>query len=206
MGMKRLFTEVQTGLLEEAFNVGAGNAVTALSQILQRDTDMSFPVFKGFLNALSLDDYSDIGNNGTIVEMNIVGELQGGLVVLFPDTDGIKLTDLVRQAREEQRGEDVPDISIITETSNIMAGTFLTSIHDLCGLNIFHTVPVTKKWGTKNHGNMLLREDKNHDDAMFVITNEFIINQANIRTYLLVILSSNSVIRLVQAMEKLKVE
>ena len=205
MLVKGLFTETQLSLLEEALNIGAGNAVTALSQILQCDTDMSFPVLKGVLTSRASEIYQSIGTPIISVEMNIVGELQGALQVVMPEGDEHKLTNLIRQAKEEQKAEGVPDISIFTEASNIMAGAFLNSIHDFCGLNIYHTVPVEKR-DTDYMAGMLKKYADDRSDAVLVITNEFIVNKSNIKAYLLVILSPASTTRLIEAIENIRVE
>jgi chemotaxis protein CheC len=205
MEVKELFTEDQIGLLEEALNIGAGNAVTALSQILQCDTDMSFPVLKGYLTPLATEPFQALGANNTTVEMNIVGELQGGIAVVIPEADGVKLTNLVRQAREEQRGEGIPDISILTEATNIMAGSFLTALHDFCELNAFHTVPTSEQRNSSYLNQMIQKYADDSSDVLLVITNEFIVNKSDIKAYLLVILSAPSTTKLVRSIEKMRV-
>jgi chemotaxis protein CheC len=205
MLIKGLFTENQLGLLEEALNIGAGNAVTALSQILQCDADMSFPVLKGILASRAAEIYQSTGIDIIGVEMNIVGELQGALLVVIPENDEHKLTNLIRQAKEEQRGEGIADSSIITETSNIMAGAFLTSIHDFCGLNVFHTVPVAEKRGASYLSGMLGKYADDPNGAVLVITNEFTVNKSNIKAFLLVILSQASTSKLIEAIERIRV-
>jgi chemotaxis protein CheC len=205
MDIHELFTENQRGLLEEALNIGAGNAVTALSQILQCDTDMSFPVLKGFLTPLTPATFQNIADNSTCVEMEIVGELQGGLAVVIPNTDVNKLTGIIRQARDEQRAEGVADISILTETSNIMAGSFLTALHDFCGLNIFHTVPTSEPRNPEYLLNIIQKQADHSSDVLLVITNEFIVNKLDVKAYLLVILSADSTSNLIQAIEKIRV-
>lgn len=204
MDIKTIFTESRIGLLEEAFNIAAGNAVTALSQILRCDTDMSMPVFKGVLFPLTSDAFDCLEYNGTYVETHIVGELQGELAVVVPDTDEKKIVNLIRQAREEQRAEGVPDSSIIIETGNILAGTFLTAIHDFCGLNVFHTIPIIER----SHPDYLLNKVQSCIDEgssiMLVVNTEFTVNQANIKAYMIVVLGIDQAAALVQAIEKIR--
>jgi chemotaxis protein CheC len=204
MDIGELFTENQIGLLEEALNIGAGNAVTALSQILLCDTDMTLPVVKGVLSPLTTDIFQSIGSNSTCVEMNIVGELQGVLVTIIPETDERYITDLIRQAKEEQRAEGVPDSSIIAETSNILAGAFLTAIHDFCKLNIFHTVPVSENCTSHDFLGRIQQSADDSSNIILVMTNEFVINKSNIKAYLLVILSPDNAKQLIQAIEKIQ--
>jgi chemotaxis protein CheC len=199
----KLFNTNQIGLMEEALNIGAGNSITALSQILQCDTDMSLPVLKGYLNPLTPETFQSIDENTLTVEMNIVGELQGGLIVVISDTDGLKLTKMIRQAREEQHADEVPDISILTETANIMAGSFLTAIHDFCGLNVFHTVPLASVHHSNDLFKLIPKYGDSSDDVI-IVTNEFSINQLNIQAYLLVVLSPESTKAFVKAIENVK--
>jgi chemotaxis protein CheC len=202
--IKELFTESQIDLIEEALNIGAGNAVTALSQILQCDADMLLPVMQSYTPPFTPEILQNMNNNCIAVEMEIVGDLRGVMMVVIPEMDGKILTNLIRQAKEEQRGEGVPDLSIILETSNILAGSFLTAIHDFCGLNIFHTLPNSEKGISKSLVEMIRESLHDTGDIMLVITNQFIINKSNIKAELLVILTPGNIKSLVSAIENLR--
>jgi chemotaxis protein CheC len=206
MNIEGLFTERQIDLLQEALNIGAGNAVTALSQILQCDTDMSFPLLQSYSPPLKADIFQNIGDNCIAVEMGIVGELRGGLVVIIPQQDENKLTDLIRHAKDEQRGEGIPDLSIILELSNILAGAFLTAIHDFCGLNIFHTLPNSENGNCKSLVELLQQSLNGANDIVLVITNQFTVNKSNIKADLLVVLSPDDINMLVRAIENTRAE
>jgi chemotaxis protein CheC len=201
MDMQDTLTENQIDLLQEALNIGAGNAVTALSQLLQCDTDMSFPVMDDFQSSLTSEALRKLIGNNTNIEMSIIGELQGGLVIIIHEDDELKLTNMIRYAKEEQRGEGVPDISLITEIANIMAGVFLTAIHDFCKLNIFHSIPIVGKGVSDSLVNVLNQPDNKAGETVLLITNEFIINNSSIRTYLIMILSTSNSIKLIKAIE-----
>jgi chemotaxis protein CheC len=204
MDIERIFTQNNIGLLEEAFNIAAGNAITALSQILLCDTDMSLPVLKGVLTPFSSEVFDRIECNSTLVEMNIVGELQGELAIVIPDSDERKLVSLIREARDEQRADGVPDSSIIVETGNILAGTFLTAIHDFCGLNLYHTVPLYKNAYSNNSFEKMQHSINASRNVMLMVTTEFMVNKANIRAYMLVVLTIDQVNRFIQAIEKIR--
>jgi chemotaxis protein CheC len=204
MDIEGLFSETQIGLLTEALNIGAGNAITALSQILLCDTDMTLPVLKCYFPPLTSDIFQVPRSSSTWVETSLVGELQGGLVIIIPDADKTNLTNMIRQAREEQRAEDVPDSSIIIETSNILAGAFLTAIHDFCGLNVFHTVPIYENSKSNDLFSSLQQPVNEAGNVLLVITNEFIVNKSNIKAYLLVILSPDNTARLIHAIENIR--
>ena len=201
MDINEVFSHSQVGLLGEALNIGAGNAVTALSQLLQRDTDMGLPVLHGFLSPLSSENIGSFLGNKTRVGMNIVGELQGGLVFVIPEDDENGFANLIRQAKEEQRCAGVSDISLVVEIANIMAGVFLTAIHDFCGLNIFHTVPIAGKGVPDSLHGILQHTTDDPDELMLLITNEFSIDTSNMKTQLLVLLSVSNASRLIQAIE-----
>jgi chemotaxis protein CheC len=204
MDIEGLFPETQIGLLTEALNIGAGNAITALSQILMCDTDMTLPVLKCCYSPLTSDIFPGAGVDSTWVEMSLVGEIQGGLAIIIPDTDKTKLTKMIRQAREEQRAEDVSDSSIIIETSNILAGAFLTAIHDFCGLNVFHTVPMFENSTSNNLLDNLQQPVNDAGNVLLILTNEFFVNKSNIKAYMLVIFSPDNTTRLIHAIENIR--
>ena len=205
MELTKSFSEEQLILLEEALNIGAGNAVTALSQMLLCDVEMSFPLLQGFGFPLPDATLNNFMGANTRIEMSMVGELKGGLVVIIRDEDEIKITDMLREARIEQQGDGVENTSLIVEIANILAGVFLTAIHDFCDLHIYHSVPVAARGFPLFLINQVQQSVGETDDVVLLVTNEFSINKFSTRAYLMVILSQADSLKLVNAIEKVKI-
>lgn len=129
-------------ILTEIGNIGAGNAATALSEILQGRVDMSVPKvgilkFKELINELN-------GPENIIVAIlvEVSGDLDGFILFALETECALTLLRLVGM----EYGKDVfslseLEMSTLTEITNILTGTYLTAVCDMTGLAINATVP-----------------------------------------------------------------
>lgn len=128
-------------VLKELGNIGAGNAMTALSQLLQCKVDMKVPQVK-------LLEFADVA--GTMggeeqimagVFLGVEGEISGSMMFLVED-------GAARHLIERMMGMSLPDacwdemsISALKEVGNIITGAYLNSLSTLTNLKIYPTVP-----------------------------------------------------------------
>lgn len=130
-------------VLREIGNIGAGNATTALAQMLQRKVDMKVP-------KADLFEFRDlgkvIGGEETImagVYMVVEGDIQGSMMFLLERESAKHLVDQML-GRYGTSGSDEfgeMEISVLKEMGNIMTGAYLNSLSDLTGLKIYPTAP-----------------------------------------------------------------
>lgn len=128
-------------VLKELGNIGAGNATTALAQMLQCKVDMKVPQVK-------------------LLEFNEVGELMGGeeqimagiyLCVEGDITGSIMFLlkkDSARHLITKLMGMELPDeefgemeVSALKEIGNIITGAYLNSLSTITNLKIYPSVP-----------------------------------------------------------------
>lgn len=105
--------------------------------------------------------------------MGIVGNVRGNLFFIVPHEHKAGLMTLAERARpgfgKVKMGHDE---SVFEEIGNIMAGVYLTAIHDFTGLNIYHTVPCMST-------DMLLSLiDENIDDKTMAASNFILIENS----------------------------
>lgn len=130
-------------VLREIGNIGAGNATTALAQMLQRKVDMKVPKADLF----EFRDLGDvIGGEETImagVYMVVEGDIQGSMMFLLRKESCKHLIDQMfgeyGNSDAEEFGE--MEISVLKEMGNIMTGAYLNSLSDLTGLKIYPSAP-----------------------------------------------------------------
>lgn len=130
-------------VLREIGNIGAGNATTALAQMLQRKVDMKVPKADLF----EFRDLGDvIGGEETImagVYMVVEGDIQGSMMFLLRKESCKHLIDQMLgeygNSDAEEFGE--MEISVLKEMGNIMTGAYLNSLSDLTGLKIYPSAP-----------------------------------------------------------------
>ncbi|MBQ8262071.1 MAG: chemotaxis protein CheC [Lachnospiraceae bacterium] len=128
-------------VLKEIGNIGAGNATTALSQMLNTKVDMKVPQVR-------LMEFKEVGTTMGGEEQIVAGIY---LVVEGDITGSIMFMQKKESARimvsklmgMEPQGEDFTEIemSALKEIGNIITGAYLNSLSTLTNLTIYPSVP-----------------------------------------------------------------
>ena len=135
-------TPVQLDALKEIGNVGAGNAATALSQIINKRIDMNVPK----VSILPLGDVPDIvGGPDTMVAgvyLRVFGQAPGSILFLMPINSAF---DLVNMLMGHEKTQDhtftAMDESALMEIGNILASAYLNSLSYFTKLTILPSIP-----------------------------------------------------------------
>ncbi|WP_375143122.1 chemotaxis protein CheC [Paenibacillus sp. D2_2] len=129
-------------VLKEVGNIGAGNAATALSRLLNKPIDMAVPK----VQMLPFEAISDqVGGAEQVVLavfLRVEGDAPGNLFFILSPEAAKKL--LHRLAGfEVSDGEDFSEMewSALSEIGNILAGSYLSSLADFTMLQMTPTVP-----------------------------------------------------------------
>jgi chemotaxis protein CheC len=134
--------EAHVDLLREIASIGCGNAVTALSSLLNKRIKMSVPV----VNLLDFKDVSECigGAENTImgVLVGISGDING--IMMFTvqlDVANILINMLL--GRQDSSSESFTEIehSALTEVGNILTSSYLSSLANLTQTTIKQSVP-----------------------------------------------------------------
>ncbi len=129
-------------VLKELGNIGAGNATTALSQMINAKVDMSIPR----VELLEFKDLSDIvGGAETIVAgilLMLEGDIDGMMMFMLDRLSAHRLVSLLMGVEiSEGREFSEMEISALKEIGNIIAGAYLSSLSTLTSLKIISSVP-----------------------------------------------------------------
>lgn len=130
-------------VLREIGNIGAGNAMTALAQILQRKVDMEVPK----ADLIEFHDIGEaIGGEETImagVYMVVEGDISGSMMFLLEKGSARHLVNQMLGGYGDPNAEDFGEMemSALKEIGNIMTGAYLNSLSDLTRMKIFPSVP-----------------------------------------------------------------
>ena len=141
-------SELQRDALKEVGNIGAGHAATALSQLLNTTVKLAEPT----IDVLKFRDLSNrIGHPDRSVaalHMYIRGEAPGQMVVLFDRDQAQEFVNrfIKRIIGDIQIFDSIID-STLKELGNIIAGSYLTALISLTGINLLPSVP-TLSYGT----------------------------------------------------------
>ena len=213
----KYFTDEQLDFIKEMMNIGAGNAATALQQMLQQRVDLTIPNIR----ALPIIQVSSIFDNPSLqvvcVKMGMVGDVNGYLFFIVPEEHRKTLGNIVKQvtpglSQLKDQPADNMDNSTLAEVGNIVSGTYLAAIHDFCELNIYHTVPVVAIDMIQALLDEILIELNCpietaialKAEIALIIENEFSLEAERFKTFLLVIPLNESIEVLAKSMEQAK--
>ena len=141
-------SDLQKDALKEVGNIGAGHAATALSQLLNTTVKLSEPS----IDVIKFRDLSSrVGYENRIVaalHMYVRGEAPGQMVVLFDRENVLEFVNVFikRIIGDIQIFDSIVD-STLKELGNIIAGSYLTALISLTGINLLPSVP-TLSYGT----------------------------------------------------------
>ena len=128
-------------ILRELGNTGAGNATTALAEMLQCKVDMSVPKvglleFKEVGMAMGGEEQIMAG-----IYLGVEGDITGSIMFLLEKNSARFLVSKLMGM--ELEGDDFSEMeySAMKEVGNIITGAYLNSLSSLTNLKIFPTIP-----------------------------------------------------------------
>ncbi|MCH5257401.1 MAG: chemotaxis protein CheC [Lachnospiraceae bacterium] len=128
-------------VLREIGNIGAGNATTALAQMLQCKVDMSVPKvalleFKEVGDAMGGEEQVMAG-----IYLGVEGDITGSIMFLLEKNAARFLVSKLMGM--ELEGDDFSEMefSALKEVGNIITGAYLNSLSALTNLVIYPTIP-----------------------------------------------------------------
>lgn len=135
-------------VLKELGNIGAGNATTALAQMLGSKVDMAVPQVQ-LLDFNVLGD--TVGGEDEImagIYLQVEGDIQGNMMFIQKKVSAAHLINKMMAGMIEIKDEEVADYefgemecSAIKEVGNIITGAYLNALSSLTGLKIYPSVP-----------------------------------------------------------------
>ena len=147
-GQTLKLNELQKDALKEVGNIGAGHAATALSQLLNTKINLTEPR----IDVIKFRDLATrVGHENRVIaalHMYVRGEAPGQMVVIFDREQALDFVNVFikRIIGEIQVFDSIVD-STLKELGNIIAGSYLTAIIQLTGINLLPSVP-TLSYGT----------------------------------------------------------
>lgn len=145
MNFKNGLSIVQMDVLQEIGNIGAGNAATSMSKLLNKKIDMHVPSVK----FIAFDEVMDMMGGPDNLIVAIMIRIQGNapgtvfFILTVPEAE-----NLVRQITADSEfmifGDEAPTelaISALQEVGNILAGSYLSALSDFTNINMQPSVP-----------------------------------------------------------------
>ncbi|MGQ9629634.1 MAG: chemotaxis protein CheC [bacterium] len=135
-------TSIELDALKEVGNIGAGNAATALSQIIDKKIIMTVPK----VSIVRLEQVQDVvGGPETLVVgiyTRVLGDAPSNIMFLLPRESGLALVDMV-MGRPQGSTRTLTEIeqSALKEIGNILGSAYLNALSKFANLNLIPSVP-----------------------------------------------------------------
>jgi chemotaxis protein CheC len=129
---------MQLDVLQEVGNIGAGNAATALSQLLNEKVDMTVPTVK----IIPFDDiFSKIGVEEVVIGVivRVLGDIPGNILFTLEKDAALKI--ISKLIGEDQELISELGNSALCEIGNIISSSFMNAIATLTHLALMPSVP-----------------------------------------------------------------
>ncbi|MBQ7588520.1 MAG: chemotaxis protein CheC [Lachnospiraceae bacterium] len=130
-------------ILKEIGNIGAGNATTALAQLLNTKVDMKVP-------KVDLLEFSEVGEAmggeeqlmAGIYQL-VEGDITGSIMFLLEEKSAITLISKLMGTPEVDNVSEFGEMeySALKEIGNIITGSYLSSLSMLTNLKIISSIP-----------------------------------------------------------------
>lgn len=129
-------------VLKELGNIGAGNATTALAQLIQCKVDMKVPQvrlleFREVGNVIGGEEQLMVG-----IYLSVEGDINGSMMFLVESKSAAHLVSkLMGQGPVDGSEFGEMELSALQEIGNIITGAYLNSLSTLTNMKIYPSVP-----------------------------------------------------------------
>lgn len=128
-------------VLKEIGNIGAGNATTALAQLLNTKVDMKVP-------KVALLEFNEVGEAMGGEEqimagiyLLVEGDITGSIMFLLEENSARTLVSKLMGTPPSEGPFTEMELSALKEIGNIITGSYLSSLSMLTNLTIYPSVP-----------------------------------------------------------------
>lgn len=135
-------TDEEMDMLREAGNIASGNAMTSLSKLINSTLDMSvakvrIEKIEGLAEVLGDAEEVIAG-----MVINVFGDLNAMLLLAFEPESAIGIVNMILSKNVEDLSQfDEIDHSVLCETGNILAGSYLSALNTFTGLKLDVSTP-----------------------------------------------------------------
>ena len=203
MSLFNNMNDMHLDVLKEIGSIGTGNAVTAISSLLNKKVQMNMPT-------VNLVEFKNLADFVKGPENILVGVLVGitsdinGMMMFLMDMDTAK--HLVKSILSGMGGHNDTgefgelELSTIAEISNIMAGSYLGSLSGLTNLHIRQSVPML----AIDMANALLSvpaiEFGKMADHVLFINSSFSVENVDVSGYFILVPDEDSFVKIMRSL------
>jgi len=194
-------TSLHLDVLKEIGNIGAGNAATALAEIVSRKINMSVP----HAGVMSVEDFFKLagGEEDRVACINLLvkGDAPGQILYIFTEESAYDLLDMLYgNPSHTKKDLNEMDMSALGEIGNILTGSFLTAFSQFTGLSFIPSVPGVVFDMLASAATAALLEAGYLDDKVLLIETNFFDDKTELTSYLFFLPHSGSLEKILAAL------
>lgn len=180
-------------MLKECINIGIGNAVNALSELLKRKVEIVIPDISEISVLQFCSEFKRANQNHFGIFLPISGDLFGQSILLLEEDSARKMISKLYDFQDYSLVKfDDMGISALSETSNIIIGAYLTAISNFLDLNIVPRLPVVKQDNVSQILEYGIKDFNPKMESVFVAKENLIIEDEEIQGTVLLFFSNDS--------------
>lgn len=195
------FRAFELDVLKEVGNIGAGNAATALSKLLDKPVDMAVPK----VSLLPFEEVAErVGGSEQIVIaafLRVEGDAPGNMFFIIEEHSA---RSMLEQLLSMKLQADAPyselELSALCEIGNILAGSYLSSLADFTRLQLQPSVPAVAmdmagailSYGLMQYGEM--------GDSALLIETKFLEDHKSLEGHFFLIPDPDSFVKIFKAL------
>lgn len=136
--------DMYVDVIRELGNIGAGNAATALSALINKRialnvTEVKIVPFNNLENAIGNTDMPVVG-----IYLLFEGDINGTIIFILDDESAKNIRSFFEGLTGAKPAGEITelDISMLKEIGNILAGAYLKALNDMTGLSAMQSIPL----------------------------------------------------------------
>ncbi|EKD50224.1 MAG: hypothetical protein ACD_62C00607G0003 [uncultured bacterium] len=200
--MHTMLSELQIDALKEVSSIGAGNAATALSQMIKKRIVINVPQ----VQFSTIDEATRVfGPAETIVSavcLRVLGDVTGIILITFGKAEATRLSCLLmgRQTADQEGDWDEIGLSAIKEVATILAGSYLNALSKMLELQFNLSLPsFAQDMAGALIQNVLIETNQNAEHAIVVNTEMSVVDE-RVMGYFFFIPEAQSLGKVLEAM------
>lgn len=199
--MNNELTNEQSDALREILSIGAGNAATALFQMIRERVDIQVPEVK----LCRIEDGAEIvggaENLVAAVTLKLLGDATGVLLFLFEKNDAIKFANiLLGEKRAGTKTLAEMGQSALKETSTILSGAYLAAMSKVLTMRFLVSSPqLTQDMAGAIIDDLLIGVSGMADQALIMETQLFV-KREKVKAYFMFMPDKDSLKKILSAM------
>lgn len=198
--MKPSFSADQMDALKEVVSIGAGNAATALSQLVKKKVNISVPDLK----IVPLEDaHSVFGAPESLVTsvyLQLLGDITGVILLSFEEASALQLANILLGKKDGGKDLDEMRQSALKETATIIAGSYLNAMSKFLKMNFLISNPSFVRDMAGAIVNNVLAETSKEAEVALIMETEFMIADCTISAYFFFVPETGSLDKLFKAL------